>query len=313
MDFKLNFELPKADFSISHQDTVLFLGSCFSDEISEKAKFSGLNVLSNPFGTVFHPSLLGSFITESIEGVNEERIVNREDVFLSWDANSSIFGFSEEELQLKLRMLRSEFLEKIAESKTIFITFGTAWVYRNIDNHQLVANCHKLSNSNFTKELSDVDVLHYEWIGVVQKIREINSGIKIVFTVSPVRHVKDGLIENNQSKSILIELVRRLTLTSGIHYFPSYEIIVDELRDYRFYKTDRVHPSEEAVEYVWRKFSSVFFNPETVALNQQILNFRKMVLHRSLHEDSIDNQLRKNQLNERLIQFLKSNPSVNWY
>ncbi len=312
MNFKLNFEIPQPDFQIKHGEGVLFLGSCFSDEIASTAKYYGLKVMSNPFGTVFHPSLLARFISESINQVEVERLLNKEDIHLSWDANSSIYDFSPEKLTLKLRQLRADFVNELMHSKVIFITFGTAWVYRLLSDNQLVANCHKVPSNHFTKEISSIDKLTAEWEDVIDILHSINPNLKIVFTVSPVRHSKDGMIENNQSKSVLIETIRRIQESKVCYYFPSYEIVIDELRDYRFFKEDRLHPSEEAVRYIWERLQQTYFSKSTIELNSKVLEFRRGSMHRSLHENSIENLNRKRTLEEKLSTFLNLHKEIVW-
>lgn len=310
MDFKLNFEIPKADFTIQHGDSILFLGSCFSDEIANKSAYHGLKVQSNPFGTVFHPNLLSQFITDSINEIETERVLNRGDLYFSWDANSTVFDFSEAHLIEKLHTLRSDFKNQLKQVKAIFITFGTAWAYRRKDDTLLVANCHKVPASEFDKELIEVEEMYFQWMETVEKLKELNPKLEIVVTVSPVRHIRDGLIENNQSKAILLDLVRRLIKHSEVTYFPSYEIIIDELRDYRFFKTDRVHPSEEAIEYVWKQFENIYCTAETININSKVAGFRKSINHKSIHENSKENQERKSKTEESLKDFLKKNPTI---
>ncbi len=310
MNFKLNFEIPSSTFTFKHGEGLIFLGSCFSNEMAEKAKFHGLNVKANHFGTVFHPSLLSRFISESIEGVEKERIFNRKDIFLSWDANSTVFDYSASALSSKLKSLRNDFFAELRIAKVLYVTFGTAWAYRNLDTNSLVANCHKIPTNQFRKELVSIDTLYAEWKSTIEKIRAINSNIEIVFTVSPVRHIRDGLIENNQSKAILIEVVRKLTNQLQCSYFPSYEIVIDELRDYRFYKVDRVHPSEEAIDYVWKRFEEHYCDEETKLLNTKVSNFRRTLAHRSIHEDSKDHQEQKIQSEKQLNEFLAMFPQI---
>jgi hypothetical protein len=310
MNFKLNFEIPSSTFTFKHGEGLIFLGSCFSNEMAEKAKFHGLNVKANHFGTVFHPSLLSRFISESIEGVEKERIFNRKDIFLSWDANSTVFDYSASALSSKLKSLRNDFFAELRIAKVLYVTFGTAWAYRNLDTNSLVANCHKIPTNHFTKELVSIDTLYAEWKSTIEKIRAINSNIEIVFTVSPVRHIRDGLIENNQSKAILIEVVRKLTNQLQCSYFPSYEIVIDELRDYRFYKVDRVHPSEEAIDYVWKRFEEHYCDEETKLLNTKVSNFRRTLAHRSIHEDSKDHQEQRIQSEKQLNEFLAMFPQI---
>lgn len=310
MDFKLNFEIPKAYFTIQHGDSILFLGSCFSDEIANKSAYHGLKVQSNPFGTVFHPNLLSQFITDSINEIETERVLNREDLYFSWDANSTVYDFSEANLIEKLHALRSDFKNQLKQAKVIFITFGTAWAYRRKDDTLLVANCHKVPASEFDKELIEVEEMYFQWMETIEKLKELNPKLEIVFTVSPVRHIRDGLIENNQSKAILLDLVRRLIKHSEVTYFPSYEIIIDELRDYRFFKTDRVHPNEEAIEYVWKQFENIYCTAETININSKVAGFRKSINHKSIHENSKENQERKSKTEESLNDFLKKNPTI---
>lgn len=310
MDFKLNFDIPPAPFTIQHGEGIVFLGSCFSDEIAARAKMRGFTTFSNPFGTVFHPSSLSQFIDDSIDTIEVERIFQRGDLFLSWDANSSIFDYTEVGLHEKLTQLRAEFTSKVKEAKVLFITVGTAWGYRYLVNNEVVANCHKVSNAQFEKELSSVKLLKNSWLNSIQKLKSVNPRLEIVFTVSPVRHIRDGLIENNQSKSILIELIRRLKLEAAVHYFPSYEIVLDELRDYRFFNTDRVHPSDEAIEYVWNRFESTFCDSETVELSKKVLSFNKSLSHRSLHEDSMEFKQFKLKIQSELTAFKEKYPNV---
>ena len=312
MNFTLNFDIPKANFSLVHGNEMLFIGSCFSDEIASRAKFSGLNVFSNPFGTIFHPSLIARFLLESMNYKDSERIVTREDIHLSWDANSTIYDFSEEALVQKLAKIRAEFRVKLLNAKVLFVTFGTAWGYRLKEVNQLVANCHKVPSNQFLKELVSVDEITKEWGDTIGLLRALNPSLEIVFTVSPVRHSKDGLVENNQSKAILIESIRRLQKTTNCSYFPSYEIMIDELRDYRFFKQDRVHPTEESIEYIWKRFESTFFTNETIELNSKVTQLRKSFLHRSIHEDSIENISRKESLDSKIACFLNLNKNVKW-
>lgn len=289
--FKLSFEIPKSAAKIAHGQQILFLGSCFSDEMALKAKYHGLKVTSNPFGTVFHPLALSRFIivTNEDQSINE-RIVQRNDLFFSWEANSSIYSLSKAELTSKLKSIRQDWFEKLKNADFIFITFGTAWGYHLNETQELVANCHKITSSSFTKKLSKPLVLFEHWKETIDSLKCANPTLKIIFTVSPVRHIKDGLIENNRSKAILLELVRRLEEECACFYFPSYEIVIDELRDYRFFKIDRVHPNEEAVNYVWDRFSKVFFSNETLELNKEIEKLRLAESHRSLFSESAENK-----------------------
>lgn len=310
--FKLSFEIPESIAKIAHGQQILFLGSCFSDEISNKAKYAGLNVASNPFGTVFHPLALSRFLKETcaIESV-PERIIQRSDLFFSWDANSSIYGTSETALLDQLKSIRQDWSQKLKKADFIFITFGTAWVYFLNETNELVANCHKFPSTNFFKKISEQGILLKEWKETIEMLKEINPSLKIIFTVSPVRHIKDGLVENNRSKGILLDLVRRLEEECGSFYFPSYEIVIDELRDYRFFKMDRVHPNEEAIKYVWDRFADVYFSNQTKELNREVVKLRLAESHRSLFPESEENKQHLLQTKEKRTQLLKDYPMIN--
>ena len=311
--FLIPFDVPISSFNVKHGDQLLFLGSCFSDEMSRKSVYYGFNVLSNPFGTIFHPEVIARNLNDALNGHDDaQRILKRNDLFFSWDASGTVFGYSQKEVTEKINSQKIILKNAILHSKVLFITFGTAWGYRLNETGLLVANCHKVNGSSFTKELTDVDALENSWIQTIELIQRLIPALNIVFTVSPVRHIKDGLIENTQSKSILIELVRRLKAKQSVSYFPSYEIMIDELRDYRFYKKDLVHPSEEAIDYIWDKFQSCYFSSETITLNKTIERYRLAEHHKSLYENSQDYIQFKLKMEKEKEVFLKQNKEVIW-
>lgn len=309
--FKLTFDIPEFFTKIEYGKEILFLGSCFSDEISLKAKHQGFKVDSNPFGTIFHPLALSRFIKETLsELTKSERIIQQNDLFFSWDASSSLVGFSENELKLKAYQARFEWKEKLSTASHLFVTFGSSWGYRLKENNLMVANCHKFSGTNFTKELSSQNEIIIEWRETIALLLELNSSLQIVFTVSPVRHIKDGLIDNNRSKAILLDVVRVLEKETNCSYFPSYEIVMDELRDYRFFKTDHVHPNELAINYVWQLFSNCYFSNETMEIGREVLKIRREEAHRSLTPTSEASVQQLQKLKEKRDTLLKQFPSV---
>ena len=309
--FKLSFDIPEFSTKIEYGKNILFLGSCFSDEMAVKAKYQGFKVHSNPFGTIFHPLALSRFINETLSAqVISERIIQRNDLYFSWDASSSIVGLSEQELILNIQKARSDWKEKLLGATHLFVTFGTSWGYRLNKNNLLVANCHKFPGSNFTKELSLQNDIVKEWKETLVLLLEFNPSLKIIFTVSPVRHIKDGLIENNRSKAILLDAVRVLEKEANCSYFPSYEIVMDELRDYRFFKIDRVHPSEEAIQYVWERFKETYCTAETIKLSNEVFKIRLDESHTSLFPVSEETQLHKLKTAEQRKQFLNRYPEV---
>lgn len=309
--FFLPFEIKPPVFNIKHGDHLLFLGSCFSNEISNKAAFYGFDVKADPFGTIFHPEVIARNLADVIDQENiKERIIERDDLFFSWDASGTLFSYNQEDLDLKLKQTRKELLSSLLSAKVLFITFGTAWGYSLKENSLTVANCHKVPNTSFEKQLASIDSLEQTWTDTINKLKAFNKDVELVFTVSPVRHTKDGVVENNQSKAILIELVRRLTVNQGVSYFPSYEIMMDELRDYRFYKKDRVHPNEEAVEYIWEKFKGTYLNEETINICSKVGKIQQANQHRSLYSESKE-YLKFQEKNKRnLEELLKEFPNI---
>jgi hypothetical protein len=274
----LKFDPGRSPFSITHDDKILFLGSCFSDEIASIAEFSGFHCTSNPFGTVFHPIPLARFIKESITGLEQERILERDGRFFSWDASTHLSSPSIKQLEEQLKNVRQDWLSHLKEASVLFVTFGTAWGYQ-YQGSMIVANCHKMPSSDFQKDLTETEVIVEMWDEVLELLKRINPTLKVVFTVSPVRHIRDGLIENNQSKAILIDSIRKINKRFESFYFPSYEIVIDQLRDYRFYKQDRVHPSDEAVSVVWDHFLKFYTSEPTREMVKEISAFQRFKLH----------------------------------
>jgi hypothetical protein len=312
MKLHLDFSIPESKLKITHGDQLLFLGSCFSDEISNEALEHGFHCLANPMGTFFHPLVIAQFILDCTKEPYKERVFKRDDVCLSWDAGAYTYGMSPEQLIAKKRAIRHSFLKSLKSSKVLFVTFGTAYGYRLIEDHKFVANCHKMPQKIFQKEFSRIDEIELVWGKIIDLLKGINPGLSIVFTVSPVRHIKDGLIENNRSKARLIEVVSNLVEKKQVNYFPSYEIIIDELRDYRFYGSDLVHPSKEAIMHVWDSFMKTFLEKNTQELAVKVRRLKEQYKHKLIHPESKASQLMQNRLKTDVDSLLKSNPKVHW-
>lgn len=302
---KIDIEITPSSKKITHQSKCIFIGSCFSDDISGKFQEGGLDVLSNPFGTLFHPLAIANIFDEvDIEST----CFLRGDVWFSWLASGLIYAMSKEELVLKIEILRQELIDSVQKADFLFFTFGTSVGYRLISTNQLVANCHKMPLTNFSKELTDVNQLIFNWEKLIEKLKGLNPSIQIVFTVSPVRHIKDGIIENNISKSHLFSLINQL---EG-EYFPSYEIVNDELRDYRFFKEDLVHPNELAINYVWDKFKVAFMDISTNLLMDEVYQVRKMQNHNVLYPESIESLKFNDKLLRKKESIMNRLPNIKW-
>ena len=309
MKLQLDFHPEISYEKIQIGNKITLLGSCFSDEIAIRLRNSGFHVVANPFGTIFHPTALANLLL--ITDV-ESSVIKRDDLFFSWLAAGSIYSTSKENLVDKLLELQNYLIDSLRNSSFLFVTFGTAFAYEHEKYGSVVANCHKLPASNFLKVLSTVSEMDQDWNLCLEKIYEINPNIKVVFTVSPVRHIKDGIIENNRSKARLIELTNRFSEMTNTIYFPSYEIVIDVLRDYRFYKEDLIHPTNQAVDYIYKQLEYVFMDEQTQKITEQVRKLKANQKHKILYPESIKSVEFENVNNEKIADFLKNNPQVFW-
>lgn len=310
--FQFNFQIPSQEPKIEIGKTILFIGSCFSDEIGNQAQIHGLKASSNPFGTLFHPFAIGQGIIESLEENTACDVIQQDDVFFHWGSSGKIHAYSIEELEEKVINERKKLSEQLQNASHLFVTFGTAKGYFHKTNKKIVANCHKQNPALFEVQNSNsVEIIQF-WEAIIERIISINPTIQIVFTVSPVRHLKDGIVENNRSKAQLLLAVETFAKHSNCSYFPSYEIVMDELRDYRFYKNDFSHPNELAIDYVWQRFASTYLTESTLAICKKVKAIKTALNHKLLYEKSkkaLENQQiiqeRKRQLNTEV-------EGINW-
>jgi hypothetical protein len=231
------------------------MGSCFSDEMGKQFKIHGFNSIDNPMGIAFNPISIEKHIYHIVNQVSlpPETFVERDKKICSYDIHSRISGVSVKDFEDKINGITSQSYEFLRSTQVAFITLGSAWVYVLKETGQIVANCHKKPQNNFTKRLLNIDEIKGSLANIISHLKQINSNLKIVFTVSPVRHIKDGFWENNVSKGALQIAIWETIDCVESFYFPSYELLIDDLRDYRFFADDMLHPSTQGVEYVWEK------------------------------------------------------------
>lgn len=311
MNFFLHTPAKKSTINIAHQDAILLLGSCFTENIGEKLIHSKFNVNINPFGIIYNPISIANSLTRILnkELYTEQDLSVYNGKFFSFDHHGSFSSFNQQACLAKINNEITCTHQHIQETKTIVITLGTAWVYENIETKKLVANCHKIPAKNFTKRLLTVDEIVRQFSALASKLKNIN----FVFTVSPVRHISDGLHENNISKSVLHLAIHQLTSQhKNCSYFAAYEMVIDELRDYRFFKEDMIHPTPQAINYVWDKFASTYFNEQTTQLNQRIEKLQQAVLHRPFDFESESHQKFIKQQVIQMQQLEKEFPFLNF-
>lgn len=310
MNLQTKILLKPSENQIGYQSQLLILGSCFAENMGEKLDYFKFQTLQNPFGILFHPLAIENLISKAIK---REIYLDADIFFLNgrwhcFDAHSDLSDSSKEKLLEKLNKELEEVLQQITRSTHISITLGTAWVYRSAKTNIIVANCHKVSQKEFSKELLTVDIIQNSLENIIALVKSINKNAEFIFTVSPVRHLKDGFVENQRSKAHLITAVHNLLSfraeSRNTSYFPSYEIVMDELRDYRFFKTDMVHPNQLAIDYIWEKFSEVWIAPKAYATMKKVDAIQKGLRHCPFNPDSEEHQRFLESIEEK-ITYLK--------
>ena len=266
-------DIPASEWKIAAGEKVLLVGSCFADEIGEKMVRGGFEAMVNPFGTLYNPasiaaSLLRSISEKEYTADSVELIQSESDgMWHSWMHHSSFSSLDVATLVERINGTTHCVADFLREADVLIVTMGTAIIYRLKGTGMLVANCHKQLDSLFVRErLNSYDIVD-QWEMLLQLLESVNPKLKVIFTVSPIRHKRDGYHVNQVSKGILLqgvdEIVNGKSSNSQCFYFPSYEIMMDELRDYRFYADDMIHPSEKAVEYIWQRFQDTYFDNKT--------------------------------------------------
>lgn len=283
MQFHLGFQPAVSQHKITHQDGVLFLGSCFSEHIANRMLDLKFKIHTNPFGIVFNPKSIASSLYRIIhkKHFNEEDVFEKEGLWYSLEAHSSVFSTSKLELLDTLNRSIDKWNYELHKASNLVITFGSAFAYLHKQQEKIVANCHKLPQALFEKILLENHEIIVDFQQIIEDVKAINPHLKWMFTVSPVKHLRDGVVENNLSKAILIQAVYQLVKqNTNCFYFPAYELVTDDLRDYRFYESDMAHPNTQAINYVWKKFSEVYFNDATSAINERVLQIHQAYHHR---------------------------------
>ena len=304
-------KLSKQNPPINYSSKVLLLGSCFAQNMGAKLEYYKFQQCTNPFGILFHPVAIEKLIARA---VNQNWFTSK-DVFLQneqWHcflAHSKLSNTSKEDLISALNSALEKLRFSLLEASHVVFTFGTAWVYRHLENDTIVANCHKVPQKKFVKQLLSPDDVSDVLLGIETKLRTINPTCSIINTVSPVRHIKDGLIENSRSKAHLIAGVQEIVSPDKFnYYFPSYEIMMDELRDYRYYKEDLIHPNQTAIAIIWNAFTGSWICPETAALQKKIATVQSGILHTPFNENSKAHIHFKKDLEVQISQVQKALP-----
>ena len=289
--FQTKIDIPVSDIKISYKDSIMTFGSCFAENIGNKLETVFFETDINPFGVLYNPVS----VKNSLELLIQNKSFSSEEIFENkslWQsfAHSSLFnGLSEVEClnNINTRLISSAgFFQK---TNVLLITFGTAWVFEEKKSGRVVSNCHKLPSGDFERRRLTVNEIVSDYNELIVTLQTLCPALNIIFSVSPIRHWKDGAHENNISKSILLMAIDELQKQhKQVHYFPAYEILLDELRDYRFYAPDMLHPSEVAVDYIWSRFSETYFSERTLQLKKRIEQLVADRAHRPYQPDSAE-------------------------
>ena len=285
MKFRTEVEIPASEKKIEIEDKIFSIGSCFASEMTDLLKDGQLQTLNNPFGTIFNPFSINYAIHRLHDSAfyEEEELITYNEEYISLDHHTS---FDTRYIHQTLDKINSaveagnSFLQ---EADWIIITYGSSFIYEFLPKKKLVANCHKIPQKFFEKRL----LSHQELTGsIYQTILDLKDickeGVQILFTVSPVRHTKDGMVENQLSKSKLITAIHEsISMFEDCHYLPVYEILMDDLRDYRFYKEDMIHPSTQAVNYIFEKFGNAYFSGDTQNFIKENFKIIKALEHKT--------------------------------
>jgi hypothetical protein len=313
--FFTEVDIPRPEYTIDYHSKLLFLGSCFVENIGEKMKKLKFDTCLNPFGVLFNPQSIANSLKILLEkdSYQESDLSFYNDLYFSY-AHYTLFSDTDAKKCLeKINESFSSARNYILKADVLFITLGTSWVYTLKNTGQVVANCHKLPASNFDRVFSSFENSASHLKDSIDSLRKLNSKVKIVFTVSPIRHFKDGAIENQRSKASLHLAVAQLQEEfPDIFYFPAYEIFMDELRDYRFYAEDMVHPSTIANDYIWDRYMNTFLDEKTRYLASEIQKLIAGIDHRPRHSNTNAYKSFVKSLSQKLDALLQQNPTLDF-
>lgn len=307
MKFKLTLEATPSNLQIGYPDKMLLLGSCFTENIGAKMQKHLFEVKENPHGILFNPVSVCNALNDYMQckQYKEEDVFELNELFNSWHHHSRFSDNSASAALKKINTSIQETHQYLKEAKHVVITLGSAWLYFLTDKAGsqkglVVANNHKAPANWFEKRLMQTAALKSLLQSTIEDLQKFNPQLNIVFTVSPVRHLREGLVENNRSKAVLIQAVHDvIEVTPSTFYFPAYEYVIDDLRDYRFYAEDLVHPNYAATQYVWEKWVETFYSPLTQQVMKQIAELQLAVQHKPFnkrskaHQAFIQNSLTK--------------------
>jgi hypothetical protein len=327
LKFKLTLASKRAEKSIGYRDNLFLIGSCFSENMGAKLNTHLFKVFENPHGVLFNPISVAKSLSDCIQNKQyvEADLFELNEVWNSWNHHSRYSGISAKDALDKINNSITKAHSFLKTADHIVITLGSAWVYQlnsqsPFSAGQVVANNHKAPAAWFDKHLMKPDALNILLNKMVKNLLQFNAHLQIIFTISPVRHLREGLVENNRSKAVLIQAVHEIVdSTENVAYFPSYEYVIDDLRDYRFYAEDLVHPNYAASNYVWEKWVETYMNEETQGIMKQVAELQLAMQHKPFfagstqHKEFLQNCIAKSERLLSLYPYLPLNDQVQFF
>lgn len=307
-------DIEKPDFSLDYHSRLMLVGSCFAENIGNKLMENRFSVDCNPCGIVYNPESVAQVLGRLIEEreMVADDLIWHEGKWVSWEHHGSFSSPERESCLEKMNSRIHRGAEHLRKADLLLITFGTSWVYRYLHSGRVVANCHRFPESDFERFRLSVPEVVGLYDRVLERLERINPGLRVLFTVSPIRHWKDGAHGNQVSKSVLLLAIDELVKHwKRAYYFPSYEIVLDELRDYRFYAEDMLHISEAAVDYIWTRFKDTFLSAEALQVMRQVEKINKGINHRPFDPESETYLAFRRKLQEELKQLGSKYPLLN--
>jgi hypothetical protein len=315
MEFFLKPDFPKAPFSITHKEKILLVGSCFTSNVGGQLEDLRFRVMHNPTGILFDPYSVTRHLRFALHQTRPEEKdwVRHDEVWHNFHFHTGFSTLHKSESVERVNRAIQETGVFLKKADILFVTLGSAYYYRLRETGEAIANCHRFPSAMFTKHLAETSDMEDEFVSLISEIRNVNPGLKVVFTVSPVRHSREGVVNNNRSKARLLEAVHSIVeRMSDVFYFPAYEIVIDILRDYRFYDVDMVHPNYQATRYVFEQFKNVFFTEETLALCSRIQEVVTAYRHKpNFAETEAHRKFMAIHL-EKIIRLEKEVPQADW-
>ncbi len=309
--FQTKVEITPSEVKITYEDKIMTLGSCFAENMGKKMQDSYFETDINPFGVLYNPVSIKNSIELLLKGklLEENNLFENRGLWQSFSHSSLFSNTTAEKCLEKINSRLKPATDIFKKLNFLIITFGTAWVFEDKKSGRVVSNCHKLPAANFIRRRLSVDEIVSEYSILINRLNDKFPDLKLIFSVSPVRHWKDGAYDNNLSKSTLLLAVEELRINfSNVLYFPAYEIQMDELRDYRYYASDMLHPSDVAVDYIWSRFSETYFDDNTRKIKKEVEQLVADLSHRPLFPDSEEFEKFKLNIEKRKTELIKKYP-----